>query len=214
MDRDTAIIIGLGNPGCEYTDTRHNVGFMLVNRIAGAWNIRLGKKKLEGELGEGTYEGKRIILVKPRTFMNLSGFCVSAVLNFYKAAPDTMIVICDDFSLPLGQVRIRRSGSSGGQKGLASIISQVGTDAFARLRVGIGHLQQGQEPVHHVLGKFSAREREIIEEALSRSERALSIYLREGIDRAMSYCNTKPAAAGQEDPKTLPPAAGVEEGGS
>jgi peptidyl-tRNA hydrolase, PTH1 family len=199
MEREIMVLVGLGNPGSEYAKTRHNIGFMLLDRVAEAWNIKVGKRKFEGELGEGEYKGKRIILVKPRTFMNLSGMCVASVLTYYRLTPENMMVICDDFNLPLGTVRIRRNGSSGGQKGLASIISQAGTDNFSRMRIGIGLPPQNQEPVNYVLGKFTTDEQAAVTASLEKAEKALTLYLEEGIEKAMSHCNVKVREAPLEE---------------
>lgn len=179
------IIVGLGNPGRDYADTRHNVGFMIVDRLAAktgaAWRTEK-RWKTEVARAGGTW------LCKPHTYMNLSGEAVGSVASFYKIPHDAVLVILDDMALPLGKLRLRASGSAGGHNGLQSVIDHLGTAEVARLRVGIGPAQQG-EAVGHVLGRFSAAEKTALEEALDRALAAIDCAQTNGLPAAMNAFN-------------------------
>ncbi len=132
------LIVGLGNPGTKYEETRHNLGFRVVDRLAGRWNISIDKRRFEGRTGGGYIHRQQVLLLKPETFMNLSGMSVRAAMDFYKIEPKDMVLIVDDLALPVGQIRVRPQGSAGGHNGLTDIINKVGTDRIGRVRVGIG----------------------------------------------------------------------------
>ena len=135
---ETWLIAGLGNPGREYEKTRHNTGFLALDLLAKALGVRVNKPKFKGEVGVCDYKGKRLILVKPQTYMNASGLCIEPCAHFYKIPPERIIVIFDDISLPVGRIRVRKNGSAGGHNGIKSIISSLSTDAFPRVKVGVG----------------------------------------------------------------------------
>lgn len=186
----TKLIVGLGNPGREYVKTRHNVGFMCVDALADRWSLRFGRQRGRAEIAEGDVLGQHVILAKPRTFMNNSGDSVRALTKLYNLAASDLLVIADDLDLPFGRLRLRDSGSSGGQRGIQSIISQLGTNQFARLRVGIGRPPPGLDPVDFVLTSFNASERSELPEILERVALGVETYLSEGIVRAMNQVNT------------------------
>ena len=158
------LIVGLGNPGKEYDGTRHNIGFAAVDYIADKYNIELNRIKFKGVFGEGFIEGKKVILLKPTTYMNLSGESIRELANFYKLEDDEIIVVYDDISLDIGRLRIREKGSAGGHNGIKSIIQNLGGDKFPRVKVGVG--QPKDNLVNHVLGKFSKEDREHIEKVI------------------------------------------------
>ncbi len=181
------IIAGLGNPGREYADTRHNVGFMLLDRLARRFNAAWkAEKAYKGELAAGP----GLLLVKPQTYMNLSGECVGALMRFFKFTPEQVLVVYDDLSFPCGSMRLRAGGSAGGHNGMKSLIAHLGSDRFPRLRVGIGVPGQ-KDMVGHVLGKFSPEEKPLLEDALSRAEQAVLTLLSEGFEAAANKYNIK-----------------------
>ncbi len=181
------IIAGLGNPGATYADTRHNVGFMVLDRLARHFNAPWKEeKRYKGELAAGP----GLLLVKPLTFMNLSGECVGALMRFFKFAPEQVLVIYDDISFPCGSMRLRAGGSAGGHNGMKSLIAHLGSDRFPRLRVGIGVPGQ-KDMVGHVLGKFSPEEKPLLEDALTRAEQAVLTLLSEGFEAAANKYNVK-----------------------
>lgn len=185
----TKLIVGLGNPGREYTKTRHNVGFMSVDRLAERWSLRFGRQRGRAEIAEGDVAGQRVILAKPQTFMNNSGDSVRALLKLSNLSPTDLLVIADDLDLPFGRLRLRDSGSSGGQRGIQSIINQLGTNQLVRLRVGIGRPPLGVDPVDYVLTPFTASERSALPEILDRLALGVEAYLSEGVARAMNLVN-------------------------
>jgi len=178
------LIVGLGNPGREYEDTRHNVGFMVVDRLA------MGKAEWRRERAWKTLLAKDgdVVLCKPETFMNLSGQAATAVAGFYQIPPEAVLVVLDDMALPMGRLRLRPGGSAGGHNGLKSIMEHFGTQQLARLRLGIGGAVEG-EAVGHVLGKFRKDEKPALEEMLERSEFAITTAQREGFEAAMNAFN-------------------------
>jgi len=192
-------IIGLGNPGKEYQATRHNIGFLALDSFAALYGIDVQARRLKGLIGEAMIAGSAAVLAKPQTYMNLSGQCVKAVLTHYHILPHEILVICDDFNLPRGSIRIRRSGSSGGQKGLSSIISEIGTDEFPRLRIGIGPISCGEEAMDFVLGEFNEMEKDDLPEIFSRINDALLLCLEKGIEVSMSAFNGKTGTACAEN---------------
>jgi len=184
------LVVGLGNPGREYEGTRHNVGFDLIDRISRTLNATHFQARMEGLMSEsGSGEGK-ILLLKPQTFMNLSGRCVSKVLQFYKIEASEMMVLCDDKDLSLGKLRIRSSGSHGGNNGLRSIQDHIGLD-YPRLKVGIGEPKRG-DAAAHVLGRFSGSERTEMEKALDIGAMAVETWLAEGLMICMNRFNAGP----------------------
>lgn len=186
------LIVGLGNPGKAYAKNRHNVGFHCMDRLAGEHRIpvkerRLRLKPVKAVFGRGEVEGTPVVLAKPRTFMNLSGKAVAQLVRRFGVAPDDLIVIHDDMDLPPGKIRIRPGGSAGGHKGVASIIDFLGTEEFARVRIGIGR-PDGDE-VSYVLGNFNPEERDTVSEAVKQAAEAVRCILTDGIDAAMNRYN-------------------------
>ncbi|WP_299995993.1 aminoacyl-tRNA hydrolase [uncultured Clostridium sp.] len=181
------LIVGLGNPGKEYDGTRHNIGFEAIDYIADKYNIELNRIKFKGVFGEGFINGKKVILLKPTTYMNLSGESIREVINFYKISNEEVIVIYDDISLEVGRLRIREKGSHGGHNGIKSIIANLGTDVFPRVKIGVGAPKGNL--VSHVLGKFSDDEVEILKEAIKASNEAVSIMLQSNAKEAMNKLN-------------------------
>ncbi|MDN4557899.1 aminoacyl-tRNA hydrolase [Clostridium perfringens] len=158
------LIVGLGNPGKKYEQTRHNIGFDVIDYMANKYNIDVNREKFKGICGEGFIENKKVILLKPLTYMNLSGESIRELANFYKLEDDEIIVVYDDISLDIGRLRIREKGSAGGHNGIKSIIQNLGGDKFPRVKVGVG--QPKDNLVNHVLGKFSKEDREHIEKVI------------------------------------------------
>ncbi|MHC4711827.1 MAG: aminoacyl-tRNA hydrolase [Planctomycetota bacterium] len=181
------IVLGLGNPGDEYSRTRHNVGFAVVEALSRRHRIAVRRRRCRSLVGRGTSEGRDVVLARPQTFMNDSGRAASALLESYGLHPADLLVVCDDFNLELGAVRVRRQGSSGGQKGLESIIESLGTTRFPRLRIGIGPLEG--DPVEFVLGAFAESEIPLVEEAVSNAVAACAVWVRDGIDACMNAFN-------------------------
>ena len=181
------LIVGLGNPGKEYDGTRHNIGFAAVDYIADKYNIELNRIKFKGVFGEGFINGKKVILLKPTTYMNLSGERIREVINVYKISNEVVIVIYDDISLEVGRLRIREKGSHGGHNGIKSIIANLGTDVFPRVKIGVGAPKGNL--VSHVLGKFSEDEIEILRETIKASSEAVSIIVNTDTKEAMNKLN-------------------------
>ncbi|MCS6770555.1 MAG: aminoacyl-tRNA hydrolase [Kiritimatiellae bacterium] len=183
------LIVGLGNPGREYEGTRHNVGFDVVDELARRLGLSFRKSwRFTGELAEGMLEGCALLLFKPSTFMNRSGEAVAPLVRKKGIAPADLIVAVDDVDLPLGRLRLRKSGGAGGHNGLKSLIAHLGTEAFPRVRIGIGRDAE-RDTVEHVLGRFGSTERPVIEEAIRRAADAIAVALREGWDQAMNRFN-------------------------
>lgn len=183
------LIIGLGNPGREYRDTRHNVGFMVIDQLCRTMGISLSRVQSKALVGIGTLEGRRVVLGKPQTYMNLSGQSVGGLVRFYKVPLTQIIVAHDDLDLPLGTLRLRPGGGSAGQKGMASIIQHLGTQEFARLRFGIGRPPGRMDPSAYVLQRFTAAESKFVDEELERAVGAVRVFIREGLDAAMNQFN-------------------------
>ncbi len=182
------LIAGLGNPGARYAQSRHNVGFMIADRFAKAHDMKFVRRRFNAEVAEGEVAGKRVIVIKPQTFMNASGEAVSKFFSFYKVAPQDLLVIYDDLDLPLGKLRLRPRGSAGGHHGMESIIARIGTTDFPRLRVGIGRPNPDAD-IDHVLGEFDEDEFRVMNETLDRSAEAVAVWLGEGIAKAMNEFN-------------------------
>ena len=183
----TLVIVGLGNPGPKYAGTRHNAGFLCVDRLAERAGIALNDRRKAALLGEGRIEGKRVVLVKPRTFMNVSGEAVRYAMDRYRVRAESVLIILDDLDLPLGRVRMRASGGTGGHNGLNSINAALGTQEYARLRIGIGRPQG--ETVGYVLGAFTPEEAPAAEAALGRAADAAEAWLAHGVNHAMDNFN-------------------------
>ncbi|MEH2958771.1 aminoacyl-tRNA hydrolase [Candidatus Merdisoma sp. JLR.KK006] len=186
------IIAGLGNPTKKYEHTRHNIGFDVIDHLAEQYNISMNTKKFKGVCGVGTIEGNRVLLLKPQTFMNLSGNSVGEAVEFYKLDPAReLIVIYDDIDLAPGNLRIRKKGSAGGHNGMKDIITHLGTQEFLRIRVGVGAKIEGQDLVNHVLGHFSGEDRKLVEDAISNAADAVRLMVQEQTDTAMNQYNKK-----------------------
>jgi PTH1 family peptidyl-tRNA hydrolase len=189
MTLDTYLLIGLGNPGREYKDNRHNIGFMLVDRLAVRLDARGMKLQSKAIVTSGLYEDRKLILAKPQTYMNLSGQSVQGLLHFYKIPPENLIVAHDDLDLPLGTIRIRPGGGAGGQRGMASTIEYLGTKDFPRLRLGIGRPPGRMAPADYVLQDFSRADLLIVSETLDRAADAVQTFVTAGLNKAMNQFN-------------------------
>jgi PTH1 family peptidyl-tRNA hydrolase len=183
------LVVGLGNPGREYRDTRHNVGFQVIDQLCKVMGASISKVQAKALVGIGTLEGRKVILAKPQTFMNLSGQAVGGLMHFYKVPLEQIIVAHDDLDLPLGTLRLRPDGGSAGQKGIASTIQQLGTQNFARLRVGIGRPPGQMDASAYVLKKFTAAEQEMLALVLDRAAAAVRVFARDGLAIAMNQYN-------------------------
>ena len=186
---DTYLVVGLGNPGTKYVDTRHNAGFEMIDSIAASIGVKIKKAKCRALIAEGSLGGKRIVLAKPQTYMNLSGEAVAALLKYYKIPQEKLIVIYDDKDFPISKFKIRESGSAGGHNGIKNIITMLKTDKFARIRIGIGQPPEHIDIIDHVLTKFTQNEiKELIDVAKIIPEVAAEI-VRNGISSAMNKYN-------------------------
>ncbi len=180
------LIVGLGNPGEAYQNTRHNIGFMVADRLARRLGISIKKRECFSLTGDIHLDGEKLILAKPQTYMNLSGRAVLALAEYYRVHPEELLVVCDDLDLPFGRLRLRLRGGSGGHRGLSSIIGLLGTDRFPRLRIGIG---RGEEVVSYVLGRFGSEEEPLLNEVLDAAVECIMTARKEGYDRAMNRYN-------------------------
>lgn len=196
--QDFFVIAGLGNPGPKYEETKHNVGFHVVDRLGEKYNIRIDKFKHKAFVGDGMIEGKRVLLVKPQTFMNLSGESIREIVNFYKIPQEHFVVIYDDISLDPGIVRIREKGSHGGHNGIKNMIAQMGTDEFWRMKVGIGAKPNGWDLADYVLARFDGDALPLIEQGLDKSVKAVELILSHGFVDAMNQINQKPKTMKKE----------------
>jgi len=206
-NQSISLIVGLGNPGTEYERTRHNIGFMAVDALAKDWSISLGKEKRfygifgEARLSSSLAHNGKIRLLKPTTYMNLSGQAVRACADWFKCSPENILVIYDDMDLPLGKLRLRPAGSAGGHNGMKSIISHLGTQNFPRLRLGIGRggnkenqviaTKANQNVTNHVLGGFTATENKVLPEVLDLGNSTVTSILRDGLEKTMSLYNSR-----------------------
>jgi len=189
MTPDTFLLIGLGNPGREYRDSRHNVGFMLIDRLIIRLNARGMKVQSKAIVTTATYEERKLILAKPQTYMNLSGQSAQGLLNFYKLPIENMLVAHDDLDLPFGTIRVRPGGGPGGQRGMASTIEQLGTKDFPRLRIGIGRPPGRMDPAAYVLQNFSRDEVKVLSEIVDRAADAALTFVTDGLNKAMNKYN-------------------------
>ena len=188
------VIAGLGNPKREYENTRHNVGFDVIDAIASKYGIRVIERKHKALVGRGYIDGMKVVLAKPQTFMNLSGESIREIIDYYKVDRQSeLVVVCDDISLELGQLRIRKKGSAGGHNGLKNIIAQLGTDGFARIKMGVGNKPEGYDLADYVLGHFTGAERKIMDESIGYAVDAAVTMLEKGPDEAMNRFNGKRA---------------------
>lgn len=186
------VIVGLGNPEKKYEGTRHNIGFAVIDALADKYNISIKDKKHKALCGTGVIEGVKVMLVKPLTYMNLSGDSVADVMNFYKLDPeDDMLVVYDDISLAPGNIRVRKKGSAGGHNGIKSIIARCGTQNFMRVRVGVGEKPEGWDLADHVLGHFSDEDSRLVREAVDDAIGAIVMMSRGDVDQAMNNYNAK-----------------------
>lgn len=186
------VIVGLGNPDKKYENTRHNIGFDVIDALSNKYNIPVKEKKFKALCGSGVIEGVKVLLVKPQTYMNLSGESIAEVLNFYKLDPETeMMVIYDDISLAPGNIRIRKKGSAGGHNGIKSIIAHAGTQVFPRIKVGVGEKPKGWDLADYVLGHFSDKEREYVNDAVKDAMDATIYMIQDDVDQAMNLYNAK-----------------------
>lgn len=184
------MIAGLGNPGAEYAMSRHNIGFDVIDRLSDKYGIDLNKSKFNGLFGKGTIEGQSVLLVKPLTYMNLSGEAIAPLLRFYQIDCCDLLIIQDDMDLPVGKIRVRAKGSSGGHNGLKSLIRHLHTEEFARIKVGIGHpAKDHQAVINHVLHGFTQEQQPMIEAALERSVAASAAWLTEPLSKVMTVYN-------------------------
>lgn len=184
------IIAGLGNPGKQYEGTRHNIGFDVIDAIADKYHISVLERKHKALIGKGVVAGQKVILVKPLTFMNLSGESIREVIDYYKIdEKEELIVVYDDISLVPGGLRIRGKGSAGGHNGIKSILQHLGHDVFKRVKVGVGEKPKGWDLADHVLGRFTTQERKAVDEAVKSAVEAVELLITDGLDEAMNKCN-------------------------
>jgi PTH1 family peptidyl-tRNA hydrolase len=189
MTENTFLIVGLGNPGREYKDNRHNVGFMLIDRLSVRLNARMSRVQAKALVGSVSKDGNKIILAKPQTYMNLSGQSIQGLARFYKLPLENMIVAHDDLDLPFGTIRIRPGGGPGGQRGIASTIERLGTKDFRRLRIGIGRPPGRMDPAAYVLQDFAKADQNLLSEILDHAANAVLAFIAEGLDAAMNKFN-------------------------
>lgn len=189
MTDNIFLIVGLGNPGREYKDNRHNVGFMLIDRLAVRLNARMSRMQAKALVGDVNYQGDKLILAKPQTYMNLSGQSIQGLARFYKLPLENMIVAHDDLDLPFGTVRIRPGGGPGGQKGVKSAIERLGTKDFRRLRIGIGRPPGRMDPAAYVLQDFAQGNLTLLSEILDHAADAVLTFVSDGLDAAMNKYN-------------------------
>jgi PTH1 family peptidyl-tRNA hydrolase len=184
------LIVGLGNPGADYAKTRHNAGFLLVEKLAVRWKAGwANERKFTARMAKADYGGKKVLLCEPQTFMNLSGEAVAAVRQFYQLPLESILVAVDDADLPLGEIRLRPGGGSGGHHGLESVAQHLGAKEYARLRIGIGRQNEARQIAGHVLGKFAADESALLEKVLERATNQVECWLSAGLQKAMNQFN-------------------------
>ena len=189
MTDNTFLIVGLGNPGREYKDNRHNFGFMLIDRLSVRLNARLSRVQAKALVGSVNYEGDKLILAKPQTYMNLSGQSIQGLARFYKLPLENMLVAYDDLDLPFGTIRIRPGGGPGGQKGVASAIERLGTKDFCRLRLGLGRPPRRMDPAAYVLQDFAQGDLSLLSDILDHAAEAVLTFISEGLNAAMNKFN-------------------------
>lgn len=180
------IVVGIGNPGKRYERTRHNLGFQVVDRLAAEHGIEAKRRRFDARVGEGHIGSQPVLLVKPQTYVNLTGSAVAPLLRWYRSSTEDLLAVCDDLNLEPGKLRLRPRGSSGGHNGVQSLIECLGTEEFARLRIGIG---RGDDAVAHVLGAFGPCERDTMADAVAAGASAVCLWLRLGVNSAMNEVN-------------------------
>lgn len=183
------LIVGLGNPGTEYAATRHNIGFDMITYLSDKYRIPMRGKEGKAIVGKGFIEGQKVMLAQPQTFMNLSGESVRALMDYYKLTEEEVVIIYDDISMPVGQVRIRPKGSAGGHNGIKSIIQHLGTQEFPRIKIGVGDKPANGDLVKHVLGRFGKEEDAMIRDVFELAEKGLLALLQEDVATAMNAVN-------------------------
>jgi len=184
------LIVGLGNPGADYAKTRHNAGFLLAEKLAEQWHAGwTNERKFQARVSRAECGGKKVLLAEPQTFMNLSGEAVGALVNYYQLPLEKILIVVDDADLPLGEIRLRPGGGTGGHHGLESVTQHLGSKAFARLRIGIGRKNEAREITGHVLGKFGADESALLEKVLERAANQMAYWLDAGLQKAMNQFN-------------------------
>ncbi len=183
------LIAGLGNPGIEYAATRHNIGFDMVTYLSDKYNIPMRGKEHRAVVGKGFIEGQKVLLAQPQTYMNNSGESIRALFDFYKLDIEDILILYDDISLNVGQIRVRPKGSAGGHNGIKSIISHLGTQDFARIKIGVGDKPAGGDLVNHVLGRFSREEEAVIRDVFALADEAVQGILSDGVESAMNRVN-------------------------
>ena len=183
------LIVGLGNPGVEYAATRHNIGFDMITYLSDKYNIPVNSREGKALVGKGILAGEKVMLAQPQTYMNLSGESVRALMDYYKIDIEDLLVIYDDISLDVGQIRMRGKGSAGGHNGIKSIIQHTGTQEFARIKIGVGQKPEGGDLVKHVLGRFSREEDGMFRDVFALAEEGLLAWLQEDMKSAMNKVN-------------------------
>ena len=183
------LIIGLGNPEEEYSKTRHNMGFNAINKIADQYGIKVNKSKFQGLYESAIIEGKKVMLIKPQTYMNLSGECIKQFVDFYKIPNEDILVIYDDMDIEPGKIKIRKKGGAGGHNGMKSIIKMLGTEEFARIRTGIGRPNHSGDDINYVIGAIPEEEIPKLDEGVEKAKEAVIEILKNGIDSAMNKLN-------------------------
>ena len=183
------LIVGLGNPGEEYSKTRHNMGFDTIDKLSEKYNIKVTKHKFDGIYGKGEIEGKKVVLLKPQTYMNLSGICVGKYTSFFKLKEEEIIVIYDDIDVPIGNIKIRKQGSAGTHNGMKSVISELCTEKFPRIRIGTGNNEKKHNLVNYVLEKVDDEEYTYLSKEIEKASEAIGELLKNGIDSAMNKFN-------------------------
>lgn len=194
------IIVGLGNPGKDYQNTRHNIGFDVIDALAEVAGISVIEKKHKAIIGKGVLDGQKVILVKPQTYMNLSGESVRDIIDYYKVDEEQgLIVVSDDTSLDVGMIRVRKKGSAGGHNGLKNIILHLGHDTFMRVKMGVGEKPKGYDLADYVLGHFTQNERKVMDEAAKTATEAIRMMVAGEVDKAMNAFNKKATQQREED---------------
>jgi peptidyl-tRNA hydrolase, PTH1 family len=186
------LVVGLGNPGPKYDATRHNIGYAVLDYLAAAPGVTRWRSRFESQVAEAVEGTEQVLLMKPETFMNLSGRAVRAAADFYKFAPQDLLIVCDDIALPLGKLRLRAKGSHGGQKGLLSVQENLGTQEYPRLRIGVGSPGDHWDAADYVLSRFKPGERAVVADAVAQAAQAVLVWVRDGIDASMNRFNADP----------------------
>jgi peptidyl-tRNA hydrolase, PTH1 family len=186
------VVVGLGNPGPRYNGTRHNIGFAAIDYLAAGPGVSAFRSRFQAQTAEMLEGTEQVLLVKPETFMNLSGRSVRQIVDFYKLELTDLLIICDDIALPVGKLRARAKGSDGGQKGLRSVAEQLGTMEYSRLRIGVGSPHEDQDAADYVLSRFAPGERDVIEDAVAAAAQGVLIWVRKGIEPCMNRVNAGP----------------------